>query len=78
VEKLAEEEARGRLVDPITGFWRMFGRNYRTIGKDKSESVHWSAKSRYGARDKDPPPYEPYPYEPRNLVEFLEKPAGPG
>jgi len=56
----------------------MFGRNYRTIGKDKSESVHWSAKARYGARDKDPPPYEPYPYEPRNLVEFLEKPAGPG
>ena len=79
VEKLAEdeEEARGGLVDPIRGIWRVFGRNLRPIGADKSESVHWSAVARYKARDKDPPPYEPYPYEPKNLVEYLGKQSEP-
>jgi hypothetical protein len=78
VEKLAEDEARGRLVDPIRGFWRMFGRHYRVIGTDKSESIHWSASARYSNRDKDPPTYEPHPYEPKNLVEYLGKQQGHG
>jgi hypothetical protein len=76
VEKLAEDEARGVLVDPIKGVWRLFGRNFRPIGTDKSEAVHWSAIARYKARDRLPPTYVPHPYQPKNLVEFLEKTGG--
>lgn len=72
VERLADDEARGRLVDSAEGFWRAFGRTYRQIGKDKSEAVHPTAVARYRARSSETRLYEPYPYEPRNLVEYLE------
>lgn len=73
VEKLAEDEARGRLINTSTGLWRPFRRIYRAIGTDKSEAVHPSALARYAARSRLPATYEPHPYEPKNLVEFLEK-----
>ncbi len=73
VERLAKDEARGRLVDPIKGIWRPFGRVHRSIGTDQSETIHPSALARYEARNRSPPTYEPYPYEPKNLVQFLEK-----
>lgn len=77
VEKLTADEARGRLIDPRTGIWRGLPRIHRTIGSDRSEAVHPSAVARYGARNKLPPAYEPFPYEPRNLIEFLEKNSAP-
>jgi uncharacterized protein (DUF2235 family) len=71
VEVLQEDEARGRLVDSSTGFWKTLGRIYREIGRDESESVHKSALARYAARDKAPRTYEPARYEPKNLVDYL-------
>ena len=73
VEKLADDEARGLLIDSCSGFWRTFGRLDRKIGTDKSEVVHPSAIARYRAQTADAPSYEPFPYAPKNLADFLEK-----
>lgn len=73
VERLAEQEARGLLMDPSNGFWNALGRIDREIGKDKSEAVHPSAVARYRCREDGAASYQPYPYEPRNLVDYLKR-----
>jgi uncharacterized protein (DUF2235 family) len=75
VEVLKDDEARGRLVDASAGFWGALGRIQRTIGKDRSESVHRSAIVRHSASKVLPATYDPHPYEPQNLVDYLRKTA---
>jgi uncharacterized protein (DUF2235 family) len=71
VEVLSDDEARGRLVDSSAGAWGALGRINRVIGTDPSESVHPSALSRHSAGKRSPPTYEPHPYDPPNLINYL-------
>ena len=73
VERLAENEARGFLMDPSQGFWAAMGRLDREIGKDKTETVHASAVYRYRCREDGSAAFQPYPYEPRNLIDYLKR-----
>lgn len=73
VDVLKDDEARGRLVDSSRGFWGALGRINRIIGTDQSEAVHPSALSRHAAAERGSPTYEPHPYAPANLVEYLRK-----
>lgn len=77
VERLADNEARGLLVNPAGGFWAALGRIDREIGKDTSEAVHPSAVARYKCREDGSASYQPYPYEPRNLVAYLKRIGSP-
>ena len=79
VERLADNEARGLLVDPSSsGFWAALGRFDRQIGKDATEIAHPSAVARYRCRDDGAASFQPYPYEPKNLVEYLKRTGAPG
>ena len=75
VEKLEADKARGKLVDSRTGVWKHLGRVLRTIGADRSESVHPSAITRFRtskrAQGEQEDPYSPFPYGPENLAEYL-------
>lgn len=74
VERLVDDRAGGRLVDSSAGVsWTLLGRLDRRIGADRSEAVHPSVLLRHqtahggdGER-----PFDPYPYAPENLAEFL-------
>lgn len=76
VQVLAADEAKGVLVDSSTGKWRLLGRIWREIGTDGSEQVHPSALARLAAGKRTPSTYEPHPYQPKNLIEYLEKVGG--
>jgi uncharacterized protein (DUF2235 family) len=72
VERLRRYRASGALIDSSEGLkWKLLGRLDRTIGADESERVHWSALLRLAAADDNPPPFTPYPYEPRNLRSYV-------
>ena len=73
VDQLAEHEARGLLMDPSSGFWAAFGRIDREIGKDNSEAVHPSAVARYQCREDGSAAFQPYPYDARNLIDYLKR-----
>lgn len=77
VERLADNEARGILVDPTTGFWAALGRIDREIGKDTSETAHRSAVARYRCRNDGSASFQPYPYEPKNLIDYLKRIGSP-
>jgi uncharacterized protein (DUF2235 family) len=71
VERLADDQAKGLLMDPSTGWMGALGRIDREIGKDKSEVVHPSAVARYRCREDGSASYQPYPYDPGNLIAYL-------
>lgn len=74
VEVLREDEARGALVDSCSGIWGPLGRVIRTIGTDPSETIHPSALVRLNAgKSGKPATFQPYPYAPSNLLEYLER-----
>jgi hypothetical protein len=60
-------------MDPSQGFWAAMGRIDREIGKDKTETVHASAVYRYRCREDGSAAFQPYPYEPRNLIDYLKR-----
>lgn len=76
VVAMKEDEARGRLVDSSSGIWGPLGRIRRKIGTDRSESVHPSALARLAAADRLPPTYDPHPYAPENLKQYLAAQEG--
>lgn len=75
-EALAADKAAGELIDSRTGIWKFLGRALRTIGADRSETVHPSALARRKMCDpapRDGEPYRPYPYRSRNLEAYLAR-----
>jgi len=74
--RLGPGEAAGRIVDSAAGWWRVLGRKWRIIGTDPTEAVHPTVAARVAARA-DPPPFEPYPYDPPNVRDHLgPRPGG--
>lgn len=76
VEVLADDQARGTIIDPLTGVWKLLGRALREIGRDPSERLHPSVLRRRDRReryDKGAEPFDPYPYDPPNLRDYLER-----
>jgi uncharacterized protein (DUF2235 family) len=73
---LKEDQAAGLQVDSCEGWWQFFGRAYRLLGEDASESLHPSVLIRRNKRDavaKGQEPYTPYPYRSPNLEAYLAK-----
>ena len=82
VQKLNREESRALLVDSRRGVWKLLGKARRTIGADPSEVVHPSALARLEEGQMEVKgsqtgwSYEPFPYNPANLLAYLEELKG--
>lgn len=79
VEVLAEDKAGGAAIEAVSGIWTVLGKFWREVGKDRTESIHPTARTRWRTDapvEKGQEPYSPYPYRPKNLERYFDKHRG--